>query len=200
MCWNASVSLNTYIFGLFASLFSYYNGVGNILSVILYQSFIIIQLIEYFIWTKTFSNKLLSQIALFVILCQPIFNIIKIETYPKAIPYLLAAYLIFIIILYTLIIPIDTINFSTVSSKNGHLSWKWLNWNIYIIFIWYTFLSARWIIDKMYTIFIVISVLLIITLILYKETNTFGSMWCWVANVLSINLIFVVFYKDMCKI
>jgi hypothetical protein len=200
MCWNASVSLNTYIFGLFASLFSYYNGVGNILSVILYQSFIIIQLIEYFIWTKTFSNKLLSQIALFVILCQPIFNIIKIETYPKAIPYLLAAYLIFIIILYTLIIPIDTINFSTVSSKNGHLSWKWLNWNIYIIFIWYTFLSTRWIIDKMYTIFIVISVLLIITLILYKETNTFGSMWCWVANVLSINLIFVVFYKDMCKI
>ena len=200
MCWNASISLNTYIFGLFASLFSYYNGFGNILSVIFYQSFIIMQLIEYFIWTKTFSNKLLSQIALFVILCQPIFNIIKIETYPKAIPYLLAAYLIFIIILYTLIIPIDTINFSTVSSKNGHLSWKWLNWNIYIIFIWYTFLSTRWIIDKMYTIFIVISVLLIITLILYKETNTFGSMWCWVANVLSINLIFVVFYKDMCKI
>jgi hypothetical protein len=200
MCWNASVSLNTYIFGLFASLFSYYNGFGNILSVIFYQSFIIMQLLEYFIWTKTFSNKLLSQIALFVILCQPIFNIIKIETYPKAIPYLLAAYLIFIIILYTLIIPIDTINFSTVSSKNGHLSWKWLNWNIYIIFIWYAFLSARWIIDKMYMIFIVISVLLIITLILYKETNTFGSMWCWVANVLSIYLIFVVFYKDMCKI
>ena len=200
MCWNASVSLNTYIFGLFASLFSYYNGYGNILSVIFYQSFIIMQLLEYFIWTKTFSNKLLSQIALFVILCQPIFNIIKIETYPKAIPYLLAAYLIFIIILYTLIIPIDTINFSTVSSKNGHLSWKWLNWNIYIIFIWCTFLSTRWIIDKMYMIFIVISVLLIITLILYKETNTFGSMWCWVANVISIYLIFVVFYKDMCKI
>ena len=200
MCWNASVSLNTYIFGLFASLFSYYNGFGNILSVIFYQSFIIMQLLEYFIWTKTFSNKILSQIALFIVLCQPIFNIIKIETYPKAISYLLAAYLIFIIILYTLIIPIDTINFSTVSSKNGHLSWKWLNWNIYIIFIWYTFLSTRWIIDKMYMIFIVISVLLIITLILYKETNTFGSMWCWVANVLSIYLIFVVFYKDMCKI
>ena len=200
MCWNASVSLNTYIFGLFASLFSYYNGVGNILSVILYQSFIIIQLIEYFIWTKTFSNKLLSQIALFVILCQPIFNIIKIETYPKAIPYLLVAYLIFIIILYTLIIPIDTINFSTVPSKNGHLSWKWLNWNLYIIFIWYAFLSIRWIFDREYLTLILITTLLIITLIIYKETNTFGSMWCWVANVLSIYLIFVVFYKDMCKI
>ena len=200
MCWNASVSLNTYIFGLFASLFSYYNGFGNILSVIFYQSFIIMQLLEYFIWTKTFSNKLLSQIALFVILCQPIFNIIKIETYPKAIPYLLVAYLIFIIILYTLIIPIDTINFSTVPSKNGHLSWKWLNWNLYIIFIWYAFLSIRWIFDREYLTLILITTLLIITLIIYKETNTFGSMWCWVVNVLSIYLIFVVFYKDMCKI
>ncbi len=200
MCWNASVSLNTYIFGLFASLFSYYNGFGNILSVIFYQSFIIMQLLEYFIWTKTFSNKLLSQIALFIVLCQPIFNIIKIETYPKAIPYLLVAYLIFIIILYTLIIPIDTINFSTVPSKNGHLSWKWLNWNLYIIFIWYAFLSIRWIFDREYLTLILITTLLIITLIIYKETNTFGSMWCWVANVLSIYLIFVVFYKDMCKI
>ena len=200
MCWNASVSLNTYIFGLFASLFSYYNGFWNILSVILYQSFIIIQLIEYFIWTKTFSNKLLSQIALFVILCQPIFNIIKIETYPKAIPYLLVAYLIFIIILYTLIIPIDTINFSTVPSKNGHLSWKWLNWNLYIIFIWYAFLSIRWIIDKEYLTLIVITTLLIITLIFYKDTNTFGSLWCWIAAILSFHLIFEVFYKVFCKI
>ena len=145
-------------------------------------------------------NKFLSQIALFVILCLPIFNIIKIETYPKAIPYLLVAYLIFIIILYTLIIPIDTINFSTGPSKNGHLSWKWLNWNLYIIFIWYAFLSIRWIIDKEYLTLIVITTLLIITLIFYKDTNTFGSLWCWIAAILSFHLIFEVFYKDFCKI
>jgi len=34
MCWNASVSLNTYIFELFASSFAYYNGVTNILDFI----------------------------------------------------------------------------------------------------------------------------------------------------------------------
>ena len=176
MCWNASVSLNTYIFGLFASSFAYYNGITNILGFIFYQSFIIIQLIEYFIWSKTFSNKLLSQIALFVILCQPIINIIKIETQPKFIPYLLVAYFIFIIILYTIIIPINTIQFSSVPSKNGHLSWKWLNWNIYIIAIWYAFLSLRWIIDKMYLTLIFVTIFLIISIILYKESNTWGSM------------------------
>jgi hypothetical protein len=198
MCWNASVSLNTYIFGLFASLFSYYNGFGNILSVIFYQSFIIMQLIEYFIWTKAFSNKLLSQIGFFVIMCQPIFNIIKIEQSPQVIPYILAAYIIFIVILYTFIVPLNTVNFSTVPSKNGHLSWKWFDLNIYIIFIWYAFLSIRWIIDKMYLVLTIITALLIITLILYKDTNTFGSMWCWTANIISFYLIFEVFYKNIC--
>ena len=198
MCWNASVSLNTYIFGLFASLFSYYNGFGNILSVIFYQSFIIIQLIEYFIWTKAFSNKLLSQIGFFVIMCQPIFNIIKVEQSPQVIPYILAAYIIFIVILYTFIVPLNTVNFSTVPSKNGHLSWKWLDLNIYIIFIWYAFLSIRWIIDRMYLVLTIITALLIITLVLYKDTNTFGSMWCWTANIISFYLIFEVFYKNIC--
>jgi hypothetical protein len=200
MCWNASVSLNTYALGLFASLFSYYNGFDNILSVIFYQSFIIIQLIEYFIWTKTFSNKLLSQIGLFIIICQPILNIIKIEQLPEVIPYILIAYIIFIVILYTHVLPLNTVNFSTLPSKNGHLSWKWLNWNIYIIFIWYAFLSIRWIIDKMYPVLTIISTLLIITLILYKDTNTFGSLWCWTINIISFYLIFQVFYKDFCKI
>ena len=99
------------------------------------------------------------------------------------------AYIIFIVILYTIIVPLNTIDFSTVPSKNGHLSWKWLNVNIYIIFIWYVFLSIRWIIDKEY-----------LTLIFYKDTNTFGSLWCWIAAILSFHLIFEVFYKDFCKI
>jgi len=200
MCWNASVSLNTYLLGLFASIFSYYNRIGNFLSVLFYQSFIIIQLIEYFIWTKTFSNRLLSQIAFIIIYFQPILNIIKIEKNKKLIPYLLVAYITFIIILYTAFIPLNTINYSSVPSKNGHLSWNWLDINIYIIFIWYAFLSIRWIIDKMYPTLIFVTIFLIITIILYKDTNTFGSIWCWACNIISFYLIFAVFYKDYCKL
>ena len=200
MCWNASVSLNTYIFGLFASSFAYFNDVTNLNGFIFYQSFIIIQLIEYFIWSKTFSNKFLSQVALLVILCQPVLNIIKIETLPGIIPYLLTAYFAFIIILYTIIIPFDTIKFSSVPSKNGHLSWNWLNWNIYIIAIWYAFLSFRWIIDKMYLPLIFVTITLIISIILFRDTNTWGSMWCWIANLISFYLVILVFYKNFCKI
>ena len=200
MCWNASVSLNTYIFGLFASSFAYYNGATDLLGFLLFQSFIIMQLIEYFIWSKTFSNRLLSQIALFAILCQPVLNILKIQKMPKLIPYLLVAYFIFIIIVYTIITPLNTLDFSSVPSKNGHLAWKWFTWNIYIIVIWFAFLSARWVIDEMYLILVFVSIALIISIILYKETQTWGSMWCWLANAISIYFIVLIFYKDFCKI
>lgn len=200
MCWNASVSLNTYIFGLFASSFAYYNGATDLLGFLLFQSFIIMQLIEYFIWSKTFSNSLLSQIALFAILCQPVLNILKIQKMPKLIPYLLVAYFIFIIIVYTIITPLNTLDFSSVPSKNGHLAWKWFSWNIYIIVIWFAFLSARWVIDEMYLILVFVSIALIISIILYKETKTWGSMWCWIANIISFYIIAMVFYKDFCKI
>jgi hypothetical protein len=76
MCWNASVSLNSYILGLFASLFSYFNGVSNIYLFIFFQTFISMQLIEYFTWSNTFSNRVLSQVALILIICQPLFSII----------------------------------------------------------------------------------------------------------------------------
>ena len=200
MCWNASVSLNTYIFGLFASSFAYCNGVIDLLGFILYQSILLIQLIEYFIWSKTFSNRLLSQIALFVIICQPMFNIIKIKNRPELIPYILVAYISIVAIVYTFIIPLNTVNFSSVPSKNGHLAWNWLDVNIYLILIWHIFISVRWIIDGIYSYLIIVSLLLIISIVLYRETNTWGSMWCWVCNILSFYLIFEVFYKDFCKI
>jgi len=202
MCWNASVSLNTYIFASFATLFSYFNrganGITSIQSLIFYQSFIIMQLIEYFIWSKTFSNRLLSQIAFVIIYIMPMLNIILIKSQPKLIPYLLYAYIVFIGILYTFIIPLNTVDFSTLPSKNGHLSWNWLNINIYIILIWHAFLSVRWIIDKMYLQFIYVTLLLIIILILYKDTNTWGSLWCWIINSIALYLILAVFYDELC--
>ena len=199
MCWNASVSLNTFIFGAFASLFSYFNGNIKIIGVICYLSIIIIQLIEYFVWSKTFSNRLLSQIAFFVIFFQPIFQILSIEKKPELIPYLLLAYIIFVIIVCTSIIVLYNIDFSMVPAENGHLAWKWLNCNLLIILIWYMFFASRLIIDKMYIILILLTIFLIITIILYKDTQTWGSMWCWVSNFASFYLILSVFYKDICS-
>jgi hypothetical protein len=200
MCWSASVSLNTYALGLFASSLSYFNGITDIGRFIFYQSIILVQLIEYFIWSKTFSNRLLSQLLLIVILIQPFLNILTIQTQPELIPYLLFSYILFVVIVYTVVIPLNTVDFSTVPSKNGHFAWKWLDWNIYILVIWYAFLSARWIIDNLYITMIVITIFLIASIILFRETKAWGSMWCWIVNVVSFYLILRVFYRDFCKI
>jgi len=201
MCWNASVSLNTFVFSVFALLFSYYNGEAKIIGIIFYLSFIIMQLIEYLVWSKTsfISNRLLSQIALLFIFLQPIFNILNIEEKKDLIPYLLIAYIIFALP-YIIIIPLNSAEFSMVPSKNGHLSWKWLNFNLLIILIWFIFLSSRWIIDKMYITLIFVAIVLIISIILFRDTRTWGSMWCWICNFISFYLILSVFYNNMCKI
>ena len=165
-----------------------------------YHSVIIMQLVEYFIWSKSFSNNLLSKVALLVILLQPIFNIIQIKSRPEFIPYLLTGYFVFIIMLYTIIIPLHTVEFSSIPSENGHLSWKWLQWNSYISLIWYAFLSSRWIIDKIYVSLIFITIFLVVSMILYTKTNTWGSMWCWICNIVSFYFVFRIFYKEICKI
>ena len=200
MCWNASVSLNTFVFGVFALLFSYFNDDIKIPVAISYLSIIIMQLIEYFVWSKTYSNSLLSQIAFLVIFCQPIFQILSIEKRPELIQYLLLTYFIFVIIVWTGIIYVTNINFSMIPAENGHLAWKWLNCNLLIILIWYMFFASRLIIDKMYIILILLTIFLIITIILYKDTQTWGSMWCWLCNFTSFYLILSVFYNDMYKI
>jgi hypothetical protein len=200
MCWNASVSLNTFVFGVFALLFSYFNDDIKIPVAISYLSIIIIQLIEYFVWSKTYSNSLLSQIAFLVIFCQPIFQILSIEKRPELIQYLLLTYFIFVIIVWTGIIYVTNIDFSMIPAENGHLAWKWLNCNLFIILIWYMFFASRLIIDKLYSTFTLLTIFLIISIILYKDTQTWGSMWCWVCNFSSLYLILKVFYKDICTV
>jgi hypothetical protein len=199
MCWNASVSLNTFVFGVFALLFSYFNDDIKIPVAISYLSIIIMQLIEYFVWSKTYSNSLLSQIAFLVIFCQPIFQILSIEKRPELIQYLLLTYFIFVIIVWTGIIYVTNIDFSMIPAENGHLAWKWLNCNLLIILIWYMFFASRLIIDKIYITFTLLTIFLIISIILYKDTQTWGSMWCWICNLISLYLILKVFYKDICS-
>ncbi len=68
MCWNATVSLNTFLFSFFAVNFAYFNNVINIYEYLFINSFISMQLIEYFTW-KNLNNKnlnrLLSQLGFF---------------------------------------------------------------------------------------------------------------------------------------
>ena len=77
MCWNENISLNTFIFSTFVLIFIYYNNnytqyktkeFNDWKLYVLFFSFIIMQLVEYFLWKSireknTYNNTLFSIIG-----------------------------------------------------------------------------------------------------------------------------------------
>jgi hypothetical protein len=197
MCWNANISINTYIFGLFACIFAFFNNKISFMSFLFIQSWLSMQLIEYFIWSKKFSNRLLSQIAFLLIASQPIFSILSISNHTAFKYTTIVGYLLFVVITM-LIKPWSKIDFTSVQGPNGHLSWKWLNYPISIMLIWFLFLSIKFVVKGEWFTLSFITITLAITYLLYHNTLTFGSLWCWLANLASFLLVASVFYDEVC--
>jgi hypothetical protein len=198
MCWNATVSINTYIFGLFACIFAYMNNVISLSTLLFNQSFMVMQLIEYLIWSKKFSNKILSQIAYISVLSQPIVGILTIDK-PQIKNIGLALYFIFLIALF-IINPWSSIDFRSIPAANGHLAWHWMPSALPILIVWMLFLSLRMILNKDWIAMGIVYFLVIVSYILYNKTLTAGSFWCWISNFIAIFFIYKVFAKEFCSI
>jgi hypothetical protein len=194
MCWNASISLNTFLFSTFAVILAFGNNVIGIASALFYASFVSMQFIEFLIWSKTFSNRHLSMVALLLILSQPIFSLLRIKEKNLLIP-LVASYSLFVIYI---LFQWNKIDFRSIKSSNGHLSWKWLDLPFIGVLVWMFFFFIPFIINKEYLFFIVILLVVIICYILFYETQTWGSLWCWISNAAAIFLLYKVFAKDIC--
>ena len=192
MCWSAEVSLNTFLFSLFGISFAYYNGIINVFSFLYLLSFISMQLLEYFTWNHLNDikiNRLLSKIGLFLIFIQIPFFIYSRNINHKLI--LLCIYIIFSVIAY---ITTD-IDLSMNKAPNGHLAWNWLNFPKWIIFIWISFMLGLILYEKRYFTCILYSIIIGGIYYTYYKTNTWGSLWCWLANGISLKLIADVFLK-----
>jgi hypothetical protein len=196
MCWNARVSLNTYLFSLFASVFAYFNNVISLSTFLYYNSFFSMQLLEYFTWTHLHDkqmNIMLSKIGLFIIFIQiPLFILSnhKVENNLKLL--LIGVYLIYFL---GLMLYFD-IEYSMNKAPNGHLAWNWLKFPTFVIMIWVSFILGLLLYVKEYVKLIVTSILVISIYYTYYKTNTWGSLWCWISNLLSLTIIIKVFLKD----
>lgn len=197
MCWNSTVSLNTFMIGLFAVLFAYFNEIITLYEVLFYMSFISMQLIEYFAW-KNLNNKKINKIISYIALTLLIIQI----------PILLFVYNInykYIIIFIILLISIydimnNNINFSFVKASNGHLQWNWnkLSWLFWILYFGIgSFVLLK---NKKYIVYVLLLLTALISYYSYYKNNTYGSVWCWTVNIISFYLIVKVFYKDFCTL
>lgn len=193
MCWNAEISINTFIFSFFMLLFIAYNNgytkykiqeLNNPLAYIFIFSIISIQLLEYFLWkniTNKKLNNILSTIGTLIIYIQPIMALFLIDDVRKRNFYILIYLTIFPFLIYRL----TKFHAFTFVSEKGHLEWNWPNMGhlgkIYVIFL---FLPL--IICKLYTFAIIGAILLAISIYLYRVDKSYKSLWCWYANIFMI--------------
>lgn len=201
MCWNENVSLNTFIFGTATLMFIWYNNnytqykitvFNNLLFYFVFFSYTSMQLIEFFLWKSiNTKNKIMNKIFsilgwILIRLFQPLSILLVI---PKE--YDIMKYLLFIIYFSLLIIVhlykyfYNPLEFKTLIDKNGHLYWKWTDLYNYeqIIFIFYIIIFFTLFLSyPIYTLFN--ALFLLYSFLVYK--NSFGSMWCWISNLILI--------------
>jgi len=196
MCWNTEVSLNTFIFSLFATLFAYFNNVIGGMESLYFFSFMSMQLLEYFTWKNLKDRKMntfLSKVGLFLIFIQiPLFILHK-----SNVPSHIKMELVILYLMFSLFVKLHySIDFSMNKASNGHLAWNWLNFPGHIIIIYLSFILGLLFYEKEYFKFIVYFVVIFAIYYTYDKTNTWGSLWCWISNVLALKLICQVFLKS----
>jgi hypothetical protein len=195
MCYNATVSLNTFIFGVSVAILAHYTKIIPYYVILILLSITSMQLLEFFTWTyydNPLINKILSLIGLFIIFIQ----VLLLNYYypdPKTSKILLS--FMFIFILLFLIFEFRNVNFSMKKGKNKHLIWYWLDLPIIWIIIGITFYLIPVFLTKNLSIIISTIVILSISLYFYWRYKTWGTMWCYFSNFLWIFILFKIIYK-----
>lgn len=203
MCWNAEVSLNTFLFSFFTLTLVYYNNEytkyknpifeNKWLYIFLLLTFLM-QFIEFFIWKnlKTVYNSFLTKVAFILIYLQPIASLMLLSNITIR-NYFLFTYIALGIPYLILLINSNRTN--TTVSKNGHLIWNCFNnkiegikisriaFSIWLFFLLFSlFYEQKW--------FGLLFGIITLSVFIYKEAVSSGSTWCWFVNSFSFYLLF----------
>jgi hypothetical protein len=202
MCWNADISLNTFLFGCFSLVFIFLSNTfskyklkefENPLVYLFLFLIVIMQLIEFFMWKNLKNksiNRLLSSIIYMIISLQPLTLIFMIHQ----------SYIKYICLFFYFILQIGHNIYKSKHPNtwyasvgaDGHLIWTNYSGNdmFALVFLLFYILPLIFIGNNTLTIFIL--GLLFVSLINYYKYYTFHSMWCWLCNI-----IFLYFLVDI---
>lgn len=198
------------MFSVVSLLFVYYNNkytkykltsFTNIYIYLLFLSFFSIQLIEYFIWKdihNTEKNKLYSIIQIVIILLQPYFSIMAIESDKELKSNMLKLYIGFVIVIVYIYMNTKQ-NMSVDITENGHLKWNRMPNKEYIYFVmlwclYFVFLLYPLYIEHNRMLLLFFCVTLIISLVTYLKYRTYESMWCWLSNFAMLICLFMILF------
>lgn len=183
MCYNAEISLNTFLFGCISAVIVYYLKVIPPRVILMLMSITFIQFIEFLTWTYYDNleiNKYLSILAFLTI----IFQLILLNYFlPDKKNSKILLTLLFIFAILFIIIQLRFVDFRMRIGKNKHLSWYWLDLPLIWIIIGLAFYLIPAYLSKYISTFIFIITLLSISLYYHWRYKTWGSMWCYFSNI-----------------
>jgi len=190
MCYNAEISLNTFIYGTIALIITLILNKLPITEIIIVFTISLIQLMEYFAWTNI-NNSInlyyISHFGLFIIFIQVFLITYSHFKNEKKQIMLLLLFLTSIYIYYNTAI---NNKFNMEKGKNGHLIWWWLDivypLNILLLLIFYMYPYYE---TKSYITLILVIISVGISLYYNMKYKTWGSMWCYIGNLFWIALI-----------
>jgi hypothetical protein len=187
MCWNADVSLKTFLIGMAGIGLGGYLGLS--LPVLLFCFTIVcMQLIEYVVWTYYDNddvNYKASLAAATLLWLQPVASMLTISSLSLKVT-LLSMYFILSLIGQLAISNKDTKKrYSMKRAENGHLSWKFLSKEpqTYVaLIVFFFFLFTPILLTGNLELLALALATLGLSIYSYWRENTWGSMWCWIVN------------------
>ena len=193
MCWNAEVSLNTFLFSSgVLGLIAYNNAYtkykipefSNVWVYVFFMSFILMQLIEFFIWRNvknSYYNSIFTFMALILLFFQPMASIMVMNN-SRIKKILILSYLI-------LMSPKIYKSFTNPFPLSTTTKMRHLNWNLaeipsdnITVFIWYSFFLLPFLFSKHYSAFLFGTLTLILIIYQYRNDKSISSNWCYIVN------------------
>lgn len=191
MCWNAEVSLQSFVIGFVAVGIAYSKGLSLPMTFFC-LTIVFMQLVEYVVWSYLNNpdiNYTASLAGFLLLLLQPVATIFFL---PSAfIPTMLMAYigLLLLVRLFNTQTPREA--FRMYRGENGHLVWNFLQKDantFFLLLVYFFFLFGPLIVVKEWLGLGVGALTLGVSLYNFWQSNTWGSMWCWIVNYVVVGI------------
>ena len=197
MCWNAEVSLNTFIFALISFCIVVSFNRFPMINAFIGLSISLMQLYEYFVWKNIHNKKIIYNLSLFgplIILLQILLiNYAFLRDNERNIGILL----IFIIAIIGYIYIFLNNKFDMEVGENKHLIWHWADIPAILLLLIFFFYLYPLTTKQNIIPFIYGLITLLISLYYYYKYKTWGNMWCYFSNIIWIVLILKSIYLFM---
>lgn len=188
MCWNAEVSLNTFIFGMISMIIVIIFNKISYKIILFTLTLTLIQLLEYYTWKNIDNIDIIYNLSIIGYLIISIQLIILNYGFLNNKDKLVALIILIILLIYIFIYNYQNNKFNMEIGENKHLIWNWIDIPIpilIIIMVFYIYPAFTY----NYISFVTMLIILLPSLYYYYKYKTWGTMWCYYSNIIWIILI-----------